>query len=130
MSNFIPLSFRIGECWILFLSLVRLWYCQLKAPTRTTASKKGSGYVSALGPLGFTVLLRLNPCDPGLCGVNIECVGSEEIPGRAASDFSQEVPTTPAATARPADATTSLWLNTMADRNVPRPAQGGTEQSH
>lgn len=42
----------------------------------------------------------------------------------------QEVPTTPGATARSADATTSPWPNAMADRNVPRPAQGGTEQSH
>lgn len=57
------------------------------------------------------------------------CVGGEGFPERTANTFSQEVPTTAAATARSADATTSLWLNVMADRNVPRPAQGGTEQS-
>lgn len=46
------------------------------------------------------------------------------------TSVSREVPTTPGATARSADATTSLWLNAMADRNVRRRARGGTEQSH
>lgn len=58
------------------------------------------------------------------------CVEGEGDPWLHCQQFSQEVPTAPGATARSADATTSLWLNTMADRNVPRPAQGGTEQSH
>lgn len=36
----------------------------------------------------------------------------------------------PSYTARSADATTSQWFIAMADRSVPRLAQGGTEQSH